>query len=438
MSTDDDLSPEEMDALMADLAKRSGSAKPKQKEVDDDSEDLEAFLARLEADDGNAPAAPTKTKRDPLAKAFGEIEDKGLQKSDDSRPEQASQPQRPSPAAQSVDRSPSGGLLVLLHTAKWLLISLPVISWIWLLGAHLSRWIVVGWLVAAIATSVALGLPAWIWKATSKGTYRYWMCGLSIVLVVAVVAPLQQSTAEVLSLYGHWPTTGVAQWTDWDKDHPVRTGNRWVSDQIARQIPHQSPLPGDAELGSQQLGVMTGDSLPNEPTPVDTVDASSSETTAREEAAATPDGPPKTEESQDKDDRKNQRYPTLSLAPSSSSSPQNPCQGKERCVVVHLAPWCSACKNSLSTIEALKKKAEESDSLGVMAVVSSAEVERLNEMAATIGEGSFLDPDGQILSSLKVRGVPFWLTLDKDNNILASFSGTTRPREAHFRKLGLE
>jgi hypothetical protein len=435
MSTDE-LNPQEMDALMADLAKRSGSTKPKEN-VEDDSEDLEAFLARLEADDEKASAAESKVKNDPLAKAFENLDAPGAQESKNSKADEKPE-QRATPAARSVDRSPSGGLRFALHSLKWLLISLPVVGWIWLLGAHLSRWIVVGWLVAAVATSVALGLPAWIWKSTSKGHYRYWVSGISMVLLIAMVVPMPQGTAEVLSLYGHWPTTGVSQWAEWDEGHHVRTGNRWVATQVAKQIPHRSPLPEDAQLGSQMLGVEAEAVGTVSPTQGGTAEAKAPTTPNKDTTPTKLPPPARSEETQDEDSRNGQHYPDLALSPSASSSSVNPCQGKDRCVVVNVAPWCSACKNSLETITALQEKARTSESLGVITVISSAKVAALNEMAATIGESSFLDPEGKVLDALGVRSIPYWLTMDKNKKILASFSGTVAPRDAHFRKLGLD
>ncbi len=112
-----------------------------------------------------------------------------------------------------------------------------------------------------------------------------------------------------------------------------------------------------------------------------------------------------------------------------------PCDGAERCVVVFLAPWDEASRQSLPTLQAVREQAGEG--VAVAVVVGAGERTLVQQMADEIGPDAFIDPEGRTLEKLKARIVPMWFVLDAKGDVTTSVEGTYKPVEDHLRRLGI-
>jgi hypothetical protein len=269
----EDLSPEELDALLRDLQGRAGSGagtgKGSKVNVDDDGEDLEAFLRSLEeADDEPAPrrtaTATASEKDDPFLAQFAALEaaDKTSLARQDSREDKAGKPEMPKESikapdekkpekkpekkgkAKAEDDKPGRGevaepgtsvdkkkkqdeadkgrgLRRALFIGKWLGLVLPVVLFWWVLGSYLGNWVSAGWLISLVSTLFVFSLPALARHWAKRGRYVYWLAGLSALLLIGLVAPIPQQAGSALSQYGHWPASTVAELAGWPADHSL-------------------------------------------------------------------------------------------------------------------------------------------------------------------------------------------------------------------------
>ncbi|MBA2664849.1 MAG: hypothetical protein H0U74_21350 [Bradymonadaceae bacterium] len=235
MSEDkDELSADELDALLRDLEGRaSGGGKPRAKAAatEEDSEDLEAFLKALEADDARAAGAAPKTRTatavdDPFAAQFAELEAtdaKAMAKTAQEAPPKGKD--KKEAAAQAKEKAKDGEKLAktdkkaddgapgrgrrALKVLKWTAIVVPVLTLWWVVGLYLAQWISAGWLVAAVATSFVFGLPALLRHFARRGHYVYWLSGAALALTVGLVAPMPNTAGQTMAEYGHWPASAL-------------------------------------------------------------------------------------------------------------------------------------------------------------------------------------------------------------------------------------
>ena len=107
----------------------------------------------------------------------------------------------------------------------------------------------------------------------------------------------------------------------------------------------------------------------------------------------------------------------------------DPCAHAERCVAVYLAPWCPQCRKSGALVQALRDRAAATGGrLGVKVIVGRDEPAALEQYARKLGGTVFFDDDGSFYRQLGASGVPTWVSLDAQGNILERMAG--RPHGA--------
>lgn len=281
----DELSDNELDALLADLESRadSGAGGGGKAASSEDDEDLEAFLSQLDEQEPSADGAASKTKsaeRDAdLDARFAELDN--LQPDDlparpeESKPAKKKKSKKKKKASEAADKDkqpregeqgPSWGARLAKASAKLFLMALPVILLTWVLGAFLANWISAGWLIAVVALIFSLGAPALVRHFVKKGKFAWWAAGTGLLLTVALTAPMPQQAAQSLSRYGHWPATTVAEIAGWAHNNGLVQLNSGMA-RFAGGLLSSGPgeLPGPSELGTEHSLYRT-----QQPTRVDT------------------------------------------------------------------------------------------------------------------------------------------------------------------------
>ncbi len=133
------------------------------------------------------------------------------------------------------------------------------------------------------------------------------------------------------------------------------------------------------------------------------------------------------------------RFPDIQLAPASANADgYDQCAGKQRCVMVFVAPWCSACKQSVGIIKGMMARCEDSSEVGIKPIVGSGRsVQTMEAMAARFGRGVFLDPAGQVLAASGERSVPQWIVVDDEGMLVKTQAGVITNVEMMFQQLDL-
>jgi hypothetical protein len=120
----------------------------------------------------------------------------------------------------------------------------------------------------------------------------------------------------------------------------------------------------------------------------------------------------------------------------SAAEAGDPCAGARRCVIVYLTPWCPACKQAKPLIKQLRSRLESGTRMKV--VIGQGERSRAREMAVEIGGAVFFDPEGDYYRAMKGTGVPYWITVDARQRVLARMAGYVLPLEAQLSQLALQ
>lgn len=98
------------------------------------------------------------------------------------------------------------------------------------------------------------------------------------------------------------------------------------------------------------------------------------------------------------------------------------CAGKERCLLVYLAPWCGACRGSIGFLQALATYFERDGDWGLKVVVGRDDEGAIDEFARGIPLNTYLDYEGR-WSRAFGGAVPSWILLDSEQKLLKSDSG---------------
>ncbi len=114
----------------------------------------------------------------------------------------------------------------------------------------------------------------------------------------------------------------------------------------------------------------------------------------------------------------------------------HPCQGYETCVLVYVAPWCSACRQSIPVIESFQERLEESE-IGFAVVIGSDSQKALEEMGKGFSAEIYYDPKHIVPELLDFKIIPAWFKLNREGKILEEASGTLFPVESQAERLGL-
>jgi hypothetical protein len=285
---------------MSDEEKEQEGASGAEEAVEEESEDIEAFLASLEEDAESAAPAPAPAARasesepDPFADAFAALADehadeveaelaaKYTEPEPEPEPEPAPEPAREvasedegalvappereeapkkekpkkeaRPAPVETVRSP--GFRFAVGSARFMALAGPAFLFFWLAGAHLSNWVRTGWVVALVAAAVAFVLPLGVRFGTGKGKALWWTFGVGVLGCAALIAPMSRATAERVAEYGHWPVSAVAQLSGWAPDGAAvkasATVSGWAASGLDAIRPAEAPLPEALALGSRE------------------------------------------------------------------------------------------------------------------------------------------------------------------------------------------
>lgn len=126
---------------------------------------------------------------------------------------------------------------------------------------------------------------------------------------------------------------------------------------------------------------------------------------------------------------KTAELPTLGLdayrhAPRGAS---HPCQGARRCLVVYIAPWCSACKRSMPLMNRLEERLADHPDAGMVAVMGTLgrSWEGRDRMANRIDMPLYLDTDGAFWdnSDGDLTGTPAWIAYDGAGDVIGTMNG---------------
>ena len=127
----------------------------------------------------------------------------------------------------------------------------------------------------------------------------------------------------------------------------------------------------------------------------------------------------------------------VGLKPASSSTIGDPCTGKERCVVVVLAPWCRACKVAVPIVNDMEKRFQGSK-VGIKPVIAYDVEDKLLQMAKGVAGKVFLDPSGRLMKEMGDKGVPHWYVVDGSGTVVKSTSGVIPQLQPQIEQLGLD
>lgn len=279
MAKNDEMNEDETDALLRDLSSRASGGQSTS--VEDDDEDVEAFLKRLEAEESEAPAQPEAR---PVATKSAAVDDRfvGLKEAPKAEmvkaPETAASKPEPKASAEakkaqaepveaggevSAEKKaakPAGrstGAKVAVFLLRAALVTGPFLLATWLTGAYLAQWVSAGWLVALMAMVPVLALSLGLRHAVKRGAYRWWLVGVGLVLSVALIAPMPSTAARVISAYGHWPMSAVSVGAGWGPNHVTVQVSQWFAEKVA----------GLLDAGSVGAGYQLGTERPLDDVP---------------------------------------------------------------------------------------------------------------------------------------------------------------------------
>ena len=100
----------------------------------------------------------------------------------------------------------------------------------------------------------------------------------------------------------------------------------------------------------------------------------------------------------------------------------DPCDGKERCIVIYFATWCPACHASVPFVSGLQKYKLKPQG-GLKIIVGGGSHSEQAEMARKIGGLVFFDSDGKFNSKLGSFSVPHKWLVDKNGKVLKEAGG---------------
>jgi thiol-disulfide isomerase/thioredoxin len=126
--------------------------------------------------------------------------------------------------------------------------------------------------------------------------------------------------------------------------------------------------------------------------------------------------------------------PTAELSGSVSS---DPCAGRERCIVVYVAPWCPACEGALPFFNFLYRKVQATDRVGMKVIIGADEQSKLVRMSGKFRAPTFFDEDGSFSRAAGVRAYPsVWVTDGEGGVLRRGLPGAVsggEDEEANFR-----
>lgn len=93
----------------------------------------------------------------------------------------------------------------------------------------------------------------------------------------------------------------------------------------------------------------------------------------------------------------------------------------DKCLTVLVAPWCGVCHQVSGDVIRLRRYLDE-QGIASRVVVGMATLEEIKPFAERFGSDTLMDPDG----AFKARGVPLFVTTDRDGKVLKTVPGFPR------------
>ena len=124
----------------------------------------------------------------------------------------------------------------------------------------------------------------------------------------------------------------------------------------------------------------------------------------------------------------------------------HPCYGADRCLVAYVAPWCSACKQSIPLINRVGEELERDPRAGLVTVMGTlgGAWDGHEQVAERIDTALFIDRDGTYWRSVAehAQGTPAWISHDGDTRVIGALTGgwgqsSGRHVEMVFERSGL-
>lgn len=111
----------------------------------------------------------------------------------------------------------------------------------------------------------------------------------------------------------------------------------------------------------------------------------------------------------------------------------HPCMARTRCLVVYLAPWCGACKQTKKFVPYVREAITEYEDAGFMVVVGKGwgNFDGGHEMARAIGGQVYLDGEARYWQVLRkeVNAVPAWVVFDGLGDVVETETGSPRRKD---------
>lgn len=122
------------------------------------------------------------------------------------------------------------------------------------------------------------------------------------------------------------------------------------------------------------------------------------------------------------------------LGCSSSESPQpmlassqpgqkDPCEGKERCLTVYVAPWCPHCNRSVPLLQAMHQKLKHQPRVGMRVIVGRDNLSELEGFSRKLMFAPLYDKTGEFYKGLGEPGIPIWILTDMEGVLLRQITG---------------
>lgn len=92
----------------------------------------------------------------------------------------------------------------------------------------------------------------------------------------------------------------------------------------------------------------------------------------------------------------------------------DPCEGKEYCIAIYLAPWCPHCKASQPMIRDLQLDSKKSKMYGIKLFIGNDSKQNTGKMSSNFLPPVFDDTRSK-LKGLFPKGVPTWVVMNMKN-----------------------
>lgn len=124
----------------------------------------------------------------------------------------------------------------------------------------------------------------------------------------------------------------------------------------------------------------------------------------------------------------------VNLPKGKNISQNDSCDGKERCIVYFMAPWCPTCQGAVPFINDMRARVNRTSKVGMKIVVGSDALPSLESFAQKLDGPVYYDADGEFAYAMSVSSIPAILVLDDNRKILrrnfpAALAGGMSPDE---------